>query len=91
MSDEEENGSAKPGGANGAEATEPTTYWNFEAPPLIGPQNNDRTAHRPTVDVHHAVYRQSAGGANVSATSASAAAAKPISDGSGWYSVSERD
>lgn len=91
LPDEGEDGSGTPNTTNGAEATEPTTYWNFEAPPLIGPQNNDRTAHRPTVDIHNAVYRPAAGGANVSATSASTTVAKPVSDAGGWYSVSERD
>jgi hypothetical protein len=59
----------------------------FQAPPLLGPQN-DRTANRPTVDVHNAVYRQPArAAARVSTT---AAKATPTVDANGWYSVKDR-
>jgi hypothetical protein len=66
----------------------------FQAPPLLGPQN-DRTANRPTVDIHDAVYRQPVRKSNVGTTTVakpvtpvSAAASK--TDAHGWYSVSER-
>jgi hypothetical protein len=70
----------------------------------LGPQN-DRTANRPTVDIHDAVYRQPARKATVGTTTvakpltpASTAApqtaapqtAAPQTDANGWYSVSER-
>jgi len=60
-----------------------------EAPPLIPPQN-DRTANRPTVDVHNAVYRQPVRQTPVSTTAAKAvvqASATPKMDANGWYSA----
>lgn len=70
-----------------------STSFEFKAPPLLGPQN-DRTANRPTVDIHDAVYRQPARKANVSTTTV----AKPVTPvstapqaaASGWTTVSER-
>ncbi|BBO33035.1 hypothetical protein [Lacipirellula parvula] len=66
----------------------------FQAPPLLGPQNNP-TANRPTVDIHDAVYRQPARKANVNTTTV-AKPATPVSTGSapqtdayGWYPVAE--
>lgn len=76
------------------EATPPAaganTSTEFSAPPLLGPQN-DRTANRPTVDIHDAVYRQPVRKATVGTTTV----AKPVTtaapaDANGWYSVSER-
>lgn len=66
----------------------------FQAPPLLGPQNN-RTANRPTVDIHDAVYRQPARKATVGTTSVAkpvtpASTTAPQTDANGWYSVSER-
>jgi hypothetical protein len=66
----------------------------FQAPPLLGPQN-DRTANRPTVDIHDAVYRQPARKANVGTTTVAkpvtpVSAAASQTDAHGWYSVSER-
>ena len=66
----------------------------FQAPPLLGPQN-DRTANRPTVDIHDAVYRQPARKATVGTTTVAkpltpASTASPQTDANGWYSVSER-
>jgi hypothetical protein len=63
-------------------AADSSTY--FEAPPLLGPQN-DRTANRPTVDVHNAVYsRPARQAARVSTTAAKVA---PAVDANGWYAV----
>lgn len=82
------NGSTTPGSSNpaspGTGASDPTTYWNLEAPPLIGPRNGDRTANRPTVEIHDAVFRQPA------RTSQASTAAQPAGAASAWYSVSER-
>lgn len=67
----------------------------FSAPPLLGPQN-DRTANRPTVDIHDAVYRQPARKASVGTTTVAkplthvSSPAAPATDANGWYSVSER-
>lgn len=65
----------------------------FKAPPLLGPQNN-RTANRPTVDIHDAVYRQPARKATVGTTTVAKpltpASTAPQADANGWYSVSER-
>jgi hypothetical protein len=73
-------------------AADASTSYEFQAPPLIAPQN-DRTANRPTVDVHNAVYSQPARQGRVSTTAAKVATAKPAApatDANGWYSVSER-
>lgn len=73
-------------------ATDASTSFEFKAPPLIAPQN-DRTANRPTVDVHNAVYSQPARQGRVSTTAAKVSTAKPAApatDANGWYSVSER-
>lgn len=71
-------------------ASDPST---FQAPPLLGPQNN-RTANRPTVDIHDAVYRQPARKATVGTTTVAKpltpASTAPQTDANGWYSVSER-
>jgi hypothetical protein len=72
-------------------AGDPST---FQAPPLLGPPNN-RTANRPTVDIHDAVYRQPARKATVGTTTVAkpltpASTAAPQTDANGWYSVSER-
>jgi hypothetical protein len=67
------------------EATPPNKSASFDAPQLLGPVN-DKTAHRPTVDVHNAVYRQPARSTNVSTT----VAAKPAMDANGWYGVANR-
>jgi hypothetical protein len=71
-------------------AGDPST---FQAPPLLGPQNN-RTANRPTVDIHDAVYRQPARKATVGTTTVAKpltpASTAPQTDANGWYSVSER-
>ena len=66
----------------------------FQAPPLLGPQNN-RTANRPTVDIHDAVYRQPSRKATVGTTTVAkpltpASTGAPQTDANGWYSVSER-
>lgn len=61
-----------------APATENGSSTYFEAPKLFSPQ--DRTAGRPSVDVHHAVYRQPASYRGVSQASATA-------DANGWYAV----
>lgn len=65
----------------------------FQAPPLLAPQNN-RTANRPTVDIHDAVYRQPARKATVGTTTVAKpltpASTAPQTDANGWYSVSER-
>jgi hypothetical protein len=66
----------------------------FQAPPLLGPQNN-RTANRPTVDIHDAVYRQPARKATVGTTTVAkpltpVSTGAPQTDANGWYSVSER-
>jgi len=65
----------------------------FQAPPLLGPSNN-RTANRPTVDIHDAVYRQPARKATVGTTTVAKpltpASTAPQADANGWYSVSER-
>lgn len=64
---------------------------SFDAPRLLDPngvQAGDRTANRPTVDVHNAVYRQPARTAAVNTTTA-----RPIAktqaeiDMEGWVSV----
>lgn len=68
-------------------ADDASTY--LAPPQLLGP-SNDRTANRPTVDVHNAVYRQPATTAAVSS-----AVAKPVTsvrteaqiDAEGWESV----
>lgn len=60
-----------------------STSYEFQAPPLIAPQN-DRTANRPTVDVHHAVYSSPVRHERVSTTAAKV-------DATGWYSVSDRN
>ena len=73
-------------------AADASTSYEFQAPPLIAPQN-DRTANRPTVDVHNAVYSQPARQGRVSTTAAKVSAASqaaPATDANGWYSVSER-
>jgi hypothetical protein len=68
-------------------AADASTSLDLQAPPLLGPQN-DRTANRPTVDVHNAVYRQPVrAAARVSTT---AAKATPQVDANGWYSVKDR-
>jgi hypothetical protein len=71
-------------------ASDPST---FQAPPLLGPSNN-RTANRPTVDIHDAVYRQPARKATVGTTTVAKpltpASTAPQTDANGWYSVSER-
>jgi hypothetical protein len=72
-------------------ASDPST---FQAPPLLGPQNN-RTANRPTVDIHDAVYRQPARKATVGTTTVAkpltpVSTGAPQTDANGWYSVSER-
>lgn len=71
-------------------ASEPSA---LQAPPLLGPQN-DRTANRPTVDIHDAVYRQPARKATVGTTTVAKpltpASTAPQTDANGWYSVSER-
>lgn len=72
-------------------ASEPSA---LQAPPLLGPQN-DRTANRPTVDIHDAVYRQPARKATVGTTTVAkpltpASTAASQTDANGWYSVSER-
>lgn len=54
-----------------------STY--FEAPKLFSPQ--DRTASRPTAEIHDAVYRQEAAYRGVSQTSAEV-------DANGWHAVS---
>jgi hypothetical protein len=57
---------------------------SFEAPQLLSP-SNDKVAHRPTVDVHNAVYRQSVRNTNVSTT-----VAKPAVESNGWYGIADR-
>jgi hypothetical protein len=78
---------SKPAGADSS------TSLDFGAPPLIGPRNGDRTAHRPTVEIHDAVYRQPVRQSPVSTTSAKKVT--PVSTGAtvkanGWYSVESR-
>jgi hypothetical protein len=51
---------------------------------LFGP-SNDKVAHRPTVDVHNAVYRQPVRNTNVSTT-----VAKPAAVANGWYGIADR-
>ncbi len=59
-------------------ADDASTY--FEAPKLFSPQ--DRSASRPSVDVHDAVYRQPAAYRGVSDAS-------PVEvDANGWYAIS---
>lgn len=74
--------------------TGPENPSTFQAPPLLGPQN-DRTANRPTVDIHDAVYRQPARKATVGTTTVAkpltpTSTGAPQTDANGWYSVSER-
>lgn len=74
--------------------TGPEAPSALQAPPLLGPQN-DRTANRPTVDIHDAVYRQPARKATVGTTTVAkpltpTSTAAPQTDANGWYSVSER-
>jgi hypothetical protein len=74
-------------------STDASTSYDFQAPPLVAPQN-DRTANRPTVDVHNAVYRQPVHHGRVSTTAAKVSTASqstPATDANGWYSVSERE
>jgi hypothetical protein len=74
-------------------AADTNTFYDFQAPPLLGPQN-DRTANRPTVDVHNAVYSQPVRQARASTTAAKMAtqsSARPATDANGWYSVPERN
>ena len=63
-----------------APAAEGDSSTYFEAPKLFSPQ--DRTANRPSVDVHDAVYRQPATYQGVSQASAVEV------DANGWYAVS---
>jgi len=73
--------------ADPAASTDSKTSYDLEAPPLLGPQN-DRTANRPTVDIHNAVYRQPVR----QATRVSTAAAKAtLTDANGWESVRDRE
>jgi hypothetical protein len=65
-----------------------STSLDLQAPPLLGPQN-DRTANRPTVDVHNAVYRQPA--RTAARVSTTAAKATPQVEANGWYSVKDRE
>jgi hypothetical protein len=83
------SGAVDPGPAPEETNTDSSTY--FDAPHLLQP-GNDRTAHRPTVDVHHAVYRQPARATKASVTTV----AKPVSapsqaelDAEGWASVAQ--
>ena len=81
-----------PEAETGAE-TDSSTFYDFQAPPLLGPQN-DRTANRPTVDVHNAVYSQPVRQARVSTTVAKVAtqsSVAPGTDANGWYSVPDRN
>lgn len=99
-------GGAAPGATGEKSAIEPkpmsddepaaeTDTSSFSAPPLLGP-SNDRTANRPTVDIHDAVYRQPARKASVGTTTVAkpltpvSSPAAPATDANGWYSVSER-
>lgn len=87
MSDAESDSAVPAGG-------DTSTSIEFHAPPLLGPQN-DRTANRPTVDVHNAVYRQPVRKATVGATTTAAkplssAPAAPQMDANGWYAVPDR-
>lgn len=70
------------------------TSFELKAPQLLDPQN-DRTANRPTVDIHNAVYRQPARKANVNTTTNVAKPVTPVSTASqaaasGWTTISER-
>ena len=87
----EADDAAGPEAEAGPEADSGASY-EFQAPPLIAPQN-DRTANRPTVDVHNAVYSQPARQGRISTTAAKVAApqAAPTVDANGWYSVAERN
>jgi len=82
----------KPEADDNDAATPPdnSTSLDFpEAPPLVPPQN-DRTANRPTVDVHNAVYRQPVRQSPVSTTAAKPvvqASSAPKMDANGWYSA----
>jgi hypothetical protein len=60
----------------------------LEAPQLLNPRN-DLRANRPTVDVHHAVYRQAAATQRVSPAAARTTVKKTQAeiDAEGWYSV----
>lgn len=66
----------------------------LQAPQLLNPQNN-RTANRPTVDIHDAVYRQPARKENVNTTTVAkpatpvSTASAPQTDAYGWYPVAE--
>ena len=62
-----------------APAAESDSSTYFEAPKLFNPR--DRTANRPSVDVHDAVYRQPATYHGVSQASAVEV------DANGWYAV----
>jgi hypothetical protein len=73
--------------ADPAASTDSKTSYDLEAPPLLGPQN-DRTANRPTVDIHNAVYRQPARQATRVSTTAAKAA---LPDANGWESVRDRE
>lgn len=71
------------------EETPAESATSFEAPPLLPPANGDRTANRPTVDVHNAVYRQPVRTSNAATTSAKPVVNPQAAVGAadGWHSV----
>jgi nicotinate-nucleotide--dimethylbenzimidazole phosphoribosyltransferase len=89
----DDGAASEPGTGAESKPSDTSTFYEFpEAPPLMGPQN-DRTAHRPTVEVHNAVYRRPVRNANVSTTVAKPATSSSqtsAGNGGGWYSISER-
>lgn len=86
----DDGAASEPGPGAEAKPNDSSTFYFPEAPQLLSPQN-DRTAHRPTVDVHNAVYRRPVRNANVSTTTAKpATSSAPTSNAGGWYSISER-
>jgi hypothetical protein len=93
LPDDGDGAASEPGTGAESKPSDASTFYEFpEAPPLMGPQN-DRTAHRPTVDVHNAVYRRPVRNANVSTTVAKPATTSSqasAGNGGGWYSISER-
>lgn len=83
-----ENPSTTPGPAEEDEI-EPQADPNasFDAPMLLKP-NPDRTANRPTVDIHQAVYRQPVRTSAVSATAEWTSTTPSLEAGAeGWVSV----
>lgn len=58
----------------------------FQAPQLLHP-NNDLRANRPTVDVHHAVFRQAAPAKAVSTAARPVAKTQAELDAALWHSA----